>query len=297
MITFSEKCKSLLRYKKLLRIKGLFLVVLVLFCTSALYYVLSKENVNQAIEILVYLLSSFVLCNLTISTVTIIFKVRKWILTHKHIYNLVYDAEYRMNYSVYLSLGMTIITAICKLSISIFFVSVWFAVVAVYSIVMGVARFIILKNQRKVLRIESDEDRQRYEAYTYKNCGISLIIFTLTLCAAVWQMIFYDKGTSYSGFLIYVIATYTFYSMGIAIKNMIKSRKVKNLILVAIQHLGYVNALVSMLMLQTAMFVSFGGEGLFKRWMNAISGMTVCLIILIMGIQMIRKANRVLKVE
>ncbi len=64
-----------------------------------------------------------------------------------------------------------------------------------------------------------------------------------------------------------------------------------------IRNIGFADALVSILSLQTAMFASFGGDNEFIRPMNAATGTVVCLMILIMGIRMIRMAAKEKKTE
>jgi len=64
-----------------------------------------------------------------------------------------------------------------------------------------------------------------------------------------------------------------------------------SLLLRMIRNIGYADALVSLVSLQTAMFVSFG-DGTDTRTMNLLTGGVVCLMILLMGIYMIRLAGK-----
>jgi len=59
-----------------------------------------------------------------------------------------------------------------------------------------------------------------------------------------------------------------------------------------IRDIGYADALVSLLSLQTAMFVSFGSDDtLSRQMMNSITGGGACLMIFVMGIYMIYSAQ------
>lgn len=117
---------------------------------------------------------------------------------------------------------------------------------------------------------------------------ILLVIMTIILGGAVVLLVSLGGGKSYPGFTIYAVAAYAFYKITISIMNVIKVRKLKSPLLMAIRDIGYVDACVSILTLQTAMFASFGtGRKDMTRMMNGITGTVVCLIILATGIHQI----------
>ena len=73
-----------------------------------------------------------------------------------------------------------------------------------------------------------------------------------------------------------------------ALINMIKVRKTQSPILITIRNIGVADALVSMLTLQATMLASFQDKSsLNSNQMNAITGLAVCILIAILGINMI----------
>ena len=115
----------------------------------------------------------------------------------------------------------------------------------------------------------------------------------IALGGAVIMLVSGEGGKSYQGLLIYAVATYTFYKLGMAIRNMIKVRKEKSLLLVILRNISYADALVSLLSLQTALFVAFGQDsGELIPLMNALTSAGVCLMILGIGIYMVRKSKK-----
>ena len=93
--------------------------------------------------------------------------------------------------------------------------------------------------------------------------------------------------------MVISIAAYTFYKITMAVVNMVKVRKRKSPILITIRNIGAADALVSMLTLQAAMFASFQDKNsLNTNQMNAITGLSVCIIISILGIRMIWYARK-----
>ncbi len=83
-----------------------------------------------------------------------------------------------------------------------------------------------------------------------------------------------------------------FYKLTMSIINMVKARKEKSLLLITLRNIGYSDALVSLLSLQTALFAAFGqAEDEFIPVMNALTGAAVCLMVLGLGIYMVHNAG------
>ena len=82
------------------------------------------------------------------------------------------------------------------------------------------------------------------------------------------------------------MAAYTFYKIIMSSIQVVKVGKRKSPLLSITRRIGYIDACVSILTLQTAMFASFarGEEVLIKR-MNGITGAVVCVMVLSLGIQ------------
>lgn len=100
-------------------------------------------------------------------------------------------------------------------------------------------------------------------------------------------------GKNYPGITIYAVATYTFYKIIVSTIQVIKVGKRKSPILSITRRIGYIDACVSILTLQTAMFASFAnGEEEFIKLMNGITGVALCMIVLGLGIQGICLTNR-----
>ena len=154
-------------------------------------------------------------------------------------------------------------------------------------------RFILVQYDWKNSAIEKTTEIKQRELSVYQNCGILFLVLTAALLAAVVQMVYLDKSHSYPGTLIFAVAAYTFYKIIIAIVNRVKAGRLKSPLLLTIRDIGYADAVVSLLSLQTAMFVSFGSEEqVSRRIMNSMTGGAVCVMIFIMGIYMIFSAGK-----
>ena len=107
------------------------------------------------------------------------------------------------------------------------------------------------------------------------------------------MMMYQNKGFTYAGMLIYVMAAYSFYHITVAIVDFVKYRKHKSPVMNSIKMIKLAAALVSMLSLETAMLSSFGAEmdALEKRIFIAATGAGICVIVLGLSSYMIVKST------
>ena len=166
--------------------------------------------------------------------------------------------------------------------------SVWFITMAVYYSLLGIMRYRAVSTGRKISRLDDREQIRKKELSVIKTDGILLLVLNLALSGVVLLTIAQDTAKRYSEIMVISIAAYTFYKITMAVVNMVKVRKRKSPILIRIRNIGAADALVSMLTLQAAMFASFQDKNsLNTNQMNAITGLSVCILISILGISMI----------
>lgn len=171
--------------------------------------------------------------------------------------------------------------------------SVWFITMAVYYSLLGIMRYRAVSTGRKISRLDDREQIRKKELSVIKTDGILLLVLNLALSGVVLLTIAQDTAKRYSEIMVISIAAYTFYKITMAVVNMVKVRKRKSPILITIRNIGAADALVSMLTLQAAMFASFQDKNsLNTNQMNAITGLSVCILISILGISMIWYARK-----
>ena len=119
----------------------------------------------------------------------------------------------------------------------------------------------------------------------------------LALSGAVLMMLYFERGFRYQGFLIYVMALYTFYITTTAIIDMIKYRKYKSPVMSMSKIIKMASALFSMLFLETAMFAQFGGDTSpeVQRIMIIATGGGISVIVVAMSVYMIVRTTKEIK--
>lgn len=170
--------------------------------------------------------------------------------------------------------------------------SAWLGTLAAYYFVLSVMRFGIVRYGWKVANIKVDRKLKLRELVIYRNTGILFLMNTIVLDGAVILLVHNVGGRSYPGTLIFAVAAYAFYKIIMSVIHMFKAKRMKSPLLVAVRNIGYADALVSILSLQTAMLVSFNEGTLEPKVMNGISGAAVCVITSFIGIYMIYSYGR-----
>ena len=170
--------------------------------------------------------------------------------------------------------------------------SVWFISLAVYH--LGLALF------RARLAVKRRHERNGVVSEDGVYIGTALMLFALDIPmgGTIYLMARTDAGFSYPGYVIYISAIYTFWSVGTAIYGYVKAawnRKSKNddPTGVSLKALNAARAAVSVLGLQTAMLTSFaGGDDEYTRMMNTITGGFVFAAVIFIAAHTMKKALR-----
>ena len=223
---------------------------------------------------------------------------------------LITDARLRTVLFTVPGMGLNLIYAVFNGIIGVMNHSAWCGSLAAYYMLLCVMRFLSVSYARKVYdrkfpwrkvhmdesNSQRDEDSLETRSWrVHRNCGIMLSVSSIALGGAVIMLVSGEGEKSYPGLMIYAVATYTFYKLGMAIRNMIKARKEKSLLLVTLRNISYADALVSILSLQTALFAAFGqdSEAIIPIF-NVLTGAGVCLMIFVLGVYMVYRSKNAL---
>ena len=167
--------------------------------------------------------------------------------------------------------------------------SAWYISITIYYLVLSLVKGNVFiqksKNPDKISQLK-----------TYRISGIMLILLTIALSGIIVLIYTSNMYFEYAGLMIYVFATFTFYKLGVAIYNIFKAKKQSNLYIQNIRNINLASALVSIIVLQVALFQAFSPEN-NTSFANGLTGAFISLIILSVGIYMIIKSNKNLKTK
>lgn len=93
------------------------------------------------------------------------------------------------------------------------------------------------------------------------------------------------------GILVYGIAIYTFYKLGMSVLNLHTASRQSSWSVKAIRNIGFVDALMSLLHLQITLITVYSSiNDKDSRVLNIVIGFCICLICIVIGIRMIVRA-------
>lgn len=131
----------------------------------------------------------------------------------------------------------------------------------------------------------------------FLGCGVALAVMNTALAVIVSYMVGQNRGFTHHPITTIAMAAYTFYTLTMAVINLVRCRRYNSPVLSAAKAVSLAAALVSMLSLETAMLNAFGSgdDAAFRRVMLAATGGTVCLAVLAMGLYMMARAAKELR--
>lgn len=202
------------------------------------------------------------------------------------------DLLFKSHLSLYLSLLLNLLYAVIKLVSGIRYGSVWLITLGIYYLFLLCMRCLLAHYLRRV----PVGANLRAEYRRCRACGIVMALMNLALMGVIVLVLRQNRTFHYPGSLIYAMALYTFCAVASACVNLVKLRRQGSPVLSAAKAISLAAALVSMLSLETAMLTEFGSEDdLTRQLLTGFTGGAICLIILLMALVMILKANRQLR--
>ena len=273
------------------------IVLLTIISTVALVAIFVKGLDMSPFAYMIYVLSFYTLTVICIGgwrTFPQCYKaVKSKLQRNKYIDRYMTDAVFKSNVGLYSSLAINFIYVVVNAVSGYVYQTYWFGIFAVYYAIIAIMRFLLVKY---IMKHPIGEDHLG-ELKRARVCAYILMTVNLALSGAVLMMVYFDRGFRYQGFLIYVIAMYTFYITTTAIIDMVKYRKYKSPILSITKVIKMASALFSMLFLETAMFAQFGAETPpeTKRIMIMLTGAGISVAVVTMAIYMIVQTSKEIK--
>lgn len=153
----------------------------------------------------------------------------------------------------------------------------WLFTVGFYYVILSIVRAIVL----------SKKEEKRSTAIF---AGIMLMVLSLPLAGTVILSFMKDRGTVFHEIIMITIALYAFTKITLATVKLIKSRNSPSVKVITLRNISLATAFVSIFSLQRSMLVSF--EGMSEsgiRMMNLATGSAVCVIVFLLGLNLLKK--------
>ena len=159
----------------------------------------------------------------------------------------------------------------------------WLLTLGSYYLILSVVRFVVLRSKSK-------------ERFITKFTGWMLISLSIPLSGTVILSVVRDRGHELHMIVMIAMAAYAFAKITLATIKFIKARRSTSATLITLRNISFADAFVSIFALQRSMLVSF--EGVTEAEiviMNATLGCAVCVIIFLLGINLLRSKKALVK--
>ena len=280
--------------EKILYPKWYLVLTFVVVATLGLVWCFSKGLDETALAYFLYAFSFYSLVVACLGLVKLWKKcIWPFIDSVPFFHRMIFDVKYRALFFTKFSLTVNILYGLLQIGMGIYYKSLWFGTLGFYYLLLLNVRGALVRG----IKPETVGKDLNTEYKKYRSCGFFLLFMNIIISGII-IMIFDDGQTfEYPGTLIYAMAAYAFYAVGLAIYGMISYRKYKSPLLSATRAVNLACGLLSMLSLETAMLHQFGSAdgARFFAVMIGISGFGFTIAYTIIGIYMIVNATRNLK--
>lgn len=271
---------------------------------AALIFIFASEQTESALAYPVYLMSAYSLAVLIAALPVLAKRIRQHkanLLNRSKLMQKIassafgdqylHDPAFRGSVSIYQGMIVNFLYVLFRIATGIRYASVWFISMAVYYMGLGGLRAYLISSYRR-----REAGGLSFEYCCYRRTAWLLFLLNIPMGGMIVLMVRTNSGFFYPGYIIYLSALYTFYTMTVSIVNLVKFRKLGSPILSAAKVLNFVSAMMSILGLQTAMISRFSVNGEnYRRLMNAVTGGFVYGIVVMIAVYMLLHSRKIRK--
>ena len=271
--------------KKLVK-KNNWKIIVISFSLLILVFILGKTK--SIFSYFIYGMSAYSLVCLCIELINKLKESRivNKIISIKIVQWYLNDFSFRGTMNIYQGLIVNTFYAFFRLIVGIYYGSTWFISMGIYYLVLTIMKSYLLVCYKRKYDVKK----------CYRNIGYGLFLLNIPMGGMIILMIKTNAGYSYPGYIIYLSALYTFYTVIAAISNVIKFNKKNDMILSASKIINFVCAFMSILALQTAMISRFSSHGdSYRQMMNTITGGIVYILVIMTALYMIIHSKKGMK--
>jgi len=202
-----------------------------------------------------------------------------------------------MFFLIFTTIG-NIFIATVKFVLSLTLPSLWFFINSIFMIILSVARFFSIRDYRKIKLINNKKEIQKIGYKNYLTNGILLVVLGIMYFFVNVYIYYKGTNTTMHEYLTYLVALVAFWSIGSAIYGMIKYKRNHEPILKAVKLTNFANALTSIMLTQIVLLDTYAKTEVYNsNLMNGLTGISVGIIIIILGLYMIIGINKINKID
>ena len=263
-------------------------LLLNLICGGGLVWVFVSGLEMTVPAYLLYAMSAYSLTVLCWKIPCGIRSGKQWFSRHPKLQGLLVSQELRFQSDLYLNQIINFAYGSFKIGSGVILGSAWIGCDGIYNMAQSLIQlFQILR------RKYAKTPEQQWKAYRF--CGVLIFLMHLTLTGMVFQTVNWNRAEEHGEIMLITTALFAFYKVITGFVSVAKDRKHIHPVDSSIRMLNLAQAFFAIFSLQASMFHTFGTGAPWEHGMNILTGCTVCLLVISIGIYMIRRGNREIK--
>lgn len=265
-----------------------FVLLLNAACAAGLVWVFVRGLEAHPTAYVLYPLSAYALAALVGTLPSGIQRGRKWLSDHPKVTAVLENQELHFRLELYMEQLINFAYGCFKIASGVILGSAWIGCDGIYNMVQALIQLFQIF-RRKYAKTPV----QQWKSYRF--CGVLILLMHLTLIGPVFQMIHWNRAEEQGQIQVIATAVFAFYKITSSFLDIAKDRKHLRPVDSSIRMLNLAQAFFAIFSLQASMFHAFGTGADWEHGMNILTGCSVCLLIVSMGIYMIRRGNREIK--
>ena len=264
------------------------LLALSLGCTLGLVWVFVRGLENRLPGYCLYPLAAYCLTALCVRLPGTIRRGKVWFSDHPKIAALFQASDRKFTRRLCLEQFINFGYGSFKIGAGILYGSAWIGCDGIYNFAQAMIQLFQILRRKHAKSLE-----QQWKSYRF--CGVLILLMHLTLIGLVFQMVNWNRAVEQGEIMVITTAFFAFYKIISAFIRIAKDRKHVRPVDSSIRMLTLAQAFFAIFSLQASMFHTFGTGESWEHLMNILTGCTVCLLIVSIGIYMIRRGTREIK--
>jgi len=270
------------------------MIVLIPVATALLVYSMINLEADSVVAIVSYVISAYTLTIWCFKIPHLIKYFKSLKSENKYLLRWNSDTRLRVNVSLYRSLIINMIYVIFMLWLGVYHKTFWFFTLSGYYFSLVLMRFFLVSYTRKY----QPGEKMKIELKKYRVCGAVFLLVNLSLAVMVFFMVYWNRTFHHHQVTTIAMALYTFSSLTIAIRGIVKFRKYESPVYSASKAINLAAACVSMLTLESTMLTTFGDgtmDLLTRQILLGVTGGVISIFIVAMAIYMIVSGGKKIK--
>lgn len=258
-------------------------------CGAGLVWVFVQDLDQWIPAYFLYALSAYCLAGLCVKLPSALRRGKAWLEAHPKVAALLANEELKFRLELYLEQMINFAYGIFKITSGVIYGSAWIGCDGIYNMAQALIQLFQILRRKKAGTLE-----KQWKSYRF--CGVLILLMHLTLTGIVFQMVNWNRAEEQGEIMIIATAAFAFYKVIASFVDLAKDRRHTHPVDSSVRMLELSQAIFAIFSLQASMLHTFGTGERWEGWLNMGTGCLVCLLVAAMGVYMIRRGNREIKI-